>query len=165
MKSATCLRPTSGNRGAHPTHITGASSGKQTPVGLTLLKEVPPIRRDRPDQQIPVQEVVHALTAGLTQVNAAMAGGSMEVTLVVRVVWLVQARHRTQDCPVVGPGRGFFKILDAGSLVWFQADPRTHYVIVGLPGNASGVFPSWPLQILCISVKFTSSLSQFSSRI
>ena len=64
---------------------TGPASGKQTPVGLTLLKEVPPIRRDRPDHQVPVQEVVNALTAGLTQVNAAMAGGSVKVALVVLV--------------------------------------------------------------------------------
>jgi hypothetical protein len=69
---------------------TGPASGKQTPVGLTLLKEVPPIRRDRPDHQVPVQKVVHALTAGLTQVNAAVAGGVVEMQLVV----LVQAAGR-----------------------------------------------------------------------
>jgi hypothetical protein len=97
MKSATCLQPTSRNRGAHPTYITGAAGGKQTPVGLPLLKEVQPVGLDRPDHQVPVQEVVNALTAGLTQVNAAMAGGSVEVAFVVRVVWLLPAWNKYLD--------------------------------------------------------------------
>ncbi len=58
---------------------------------------MPPIRRDRTDQQVPVQDVVNALTAGLTQVNAAMAGGPVEVALVVRVVWLLPAWNKYLD--------------------------------------------------------------------
>jgi hypothetical protein len=85
---------------------------------------MPPIRRDRPDHQIPVQEVVHALTAGLTQVNAAMAVGSVEVTLVVRVVWLVQARHRTQDCPVGWSWSFFLDIWTLDPLSGFKLIPE-----------------------------------------
>jgi hypothetical protein len=85
MKSATCLRPTSGNRGAHPTHITGAVGGTQTPTGLPLVKEVPPIGRDGPDHQVLVQKAIHALTVGFTQVNAAVAVGVVEMQLVVLV--------------------------------------------------------------------------------
>ena len=50
-----------------------------------MPRKVRPDGCDRPDHQVPVLEVAHALTAGFAQVNAAVAAGVVEVPLVVMV--------------------------------------------------------------------------------
>ena len=81
MILASCTRLTSGNQAG-----SSGSGYRGNPRSNSQLPEkMPGFRRDRPDHQIPVQEVVHALTAGFAQICAAVAGGVVEVTPVVLV--------------------------------------------------------------------------------
>ena len=65
--------------------------GANTRSHSQLPEKVPGVCRDRPDHQVPVQEVVDALTVGFAKVHVAVAS-DLEVPLVVLVQaadWIV----------------------------------------------------------------------------